>query len=266
MNHAVPPLVVVELRLMISVVILGGILAVFRPRLLRLGRGDVLPLVLLGLFGIAAIQGTYYSNVGLVGVGLAILLQYLAPALIVAWEAATGTRPLTAERVIALALALGGTALLVLANGASVARANPRGMALGLASAGFFAFYIVYAKRVLARLSPWTVLFYGFLVAGLFWMLVWPPARIAAQGYGARTWALFLYIALASALIPFGLFYAGLRRVEAGRAGITALLEPIVAIGSSALWLGEGLTPAQGAGAFLVLLSVGWVQWSDRVP
>jgi DME family drug/metabolite transporter len=258
MKHDVPPLHIVELRLAVSVVLLA-IAFLFRPRLFRIGRADILPLVLLGTVGIAAVQGTYYSNVGLVGVGLAILLQYLAPALVVAWVALHTRRPPPPARVLALVLATAGTALLVLADGAQLARANPLGVALGLASAGFFAFYILYAKRVLARVGPWTVLFYGFLVALLFWMVFVPPSAIAHAGYEPRTWGVFVAIGLGSALVPFGLFYEGLKRLDAPRAGIVALLEPIVAIGSSAWWLGEGLSWSQGVGAALILLGVGIV-------
>jgi len=257
MKHDIPPLTVVELRLSISVVILAVMFALFRPALFRIGKGDVLPLVILGTLGIAAVQGSYYTNVSWIGVGLAILLQYLAPTLVVAYEALVQRRAPGRLELAALLCATLGVALLVLADGAAVARANPKGIVLGLASAGFFAFYIVYAKRLVSRISPFTVLFYGFLVAALFWMIFQPPSRIAAAHYDARTWALFLAIALGSALVPFGLFYAGLARLDASRAGIVALLEPIVAIGSSAWWLAEGLTWSQAAGAALILLGVG---------
>ena len=264
MKHDIPPLTVVELRLAISVVLLAVIFALFRPALFKIGRGDVLPLVILGTLGIAAVQGSYYTNVSWIGVGLAILLQYLAPALVVAYEALAHHRAPRRLELAALVCATLGVALLVLADGGAVARANPQGIALGLASAGFFAFYIIYAKRLVARLSPFTVLFYGFLVAALFWMIWEPPARIAAAHYDGRTWALFLAIALGSALIPFGLFYAGLARLDASRAGIVALLEPIVAIGSSAWWLAEGLTWSQAAGAALILLGVGLAARTGR--
>lgn len=257
MKHNVPPLVVVELRLAISVVLLAVIIAIARPALFRIARADVLPLVLLGTLGIAAVQGSYYTNVSWIGVGLAILLQYLAPVLVVAYEALVARRVPRPLELAAVACATVGVALLVLADGAAAARANPAGIALGLASALFFAFYIVYAKRLLARLSPFTVLFYGFLVAALFWMFFQPPWAIAAAHYDARAWGLFLVIALGSALVTFGLFYAGLARLDASRAGIAALLEPIVAIGSSAWLLGEGLTLSQAAGAALILIGVG---------
>jgi drug/metabolite transporter (DMT)-like permease len=264
MGHDVPPLVVVELRLMLSVIVLAIAFALLRPALFRIGRADVGPLLILGIVGIAAVQGTYYTNVSWVGVGLAILLQYLAPALVVAWEAVRERRWPSAGRLVALALATAGVALLVLADGAALARANPAGVALGLASAAFYAFYILYAKGLVARLSAWTVLFYGFLVAGLFWMVFVPPWTIAAAHYPATTWGLLGVIALSSALVPFGLFFAGLKRVAAARAGIVSLLEPIVAIGSAALFLGERLSPVQGVGALLILAGVGWVAVSER--
>ena len=264
MKHDIPPLTVVELRLSISVVILAVIFALFRPALFRIGRGDVLPLIILGTLGIAAVQGSYYTNVSWIGVGLAILLQYLAPTLVVAYEALVQRRAPSRLELAALLCATLGVALLVLADGGAVARANPQGIALGLASAAFFAFYIVYAKRLVSRISPFTVLFYGFLVAALFWMIFQPPSRIAAAHYDARTWALFLAIALGSALVPFGLFYAGLARLDASRAGIVALLEPIIAIGSSAWWLAEGLTWSQAAGAALILLGVGLATRTGR--
>lgn len=264
MNRAVPALVIVELRLMMSVLVLAVAFALLRPALFRVGRGDLVRLVVLGTVGIAAVQGTYYTNVGWVGVGLAILLQYLAPALVVAWQAIVARRLPPRPHMISLAIATAGVALLVLADDAAVARANPAGVLLGLASAAFYAFYIVYAKVLVTRLSAWTVLFYGFLVAGLFWMVFVPPWTIAAAGYDAGQWAVFAAIALGSALLPFAMFFAGLARVDAARAGIVALLEPIVAIGSAALFLREGLSIAQGAGALLILVGVGLVAASER--
>ena len=257
MERGVPPLVVVELRLAISVVLLALGFALFRPALFRIARADALHLVILGVFGIAAVQGSYYTNLNLVGVGLAILLQYLAPTLVVGWEALVERRRPRPIVLAALVAATAGVALLVLADDAALARANPLGVGVGLASAVVFAFYIVYAKRLLATLSPWTVLFYGVLVAAVFWMGVESPARIAGAHYRLDTWGLFLAIALGSALVPFALFYAGLARLSASRAGIVALLEPIVAIGSSALFLHEGLSVSQSLGALLILLGVG---------
>jgi len=103
---------VVELRLGTAVLLLAPWLAWRRPAALRITRADVPRFVVLGLIGVAAIQGSYYYSISVLGVGLAILLQYLAPAMIVAWQAARGVRT-TWPTLASVAAAITGTALLV---------------------------------------------------------------------------------------------------------------------------------------------------------
>jgi drug/metabolite transporter (DMT)-like permease len=64
---------------------------------------------------------------------------------------------------------------------------------------------------------------------------------------------LFLVLGVFSTLVPFFLFYAGLRRMPAAETGIVATLEPLVAVLSAAVFLGEGLGVRQWIGAGLVL-------------
>src|SRR5262249_45242096 len=85
-DRHVPPLTVVELRLSIAAIVLFAFLLVRRRDALRIQRGDIGYFVLLGLLGVAAVQGSYYYSISKLGIGLAILIQYLAPTLIVAFE------------------------------------------------------------------------------------------------------------------------------------------------------------------------------------
>jgi len=251
-DRHIPPLSLVELRLAVSVALLGPWLAWRNPSALRVRREDWIYLLVLGLVGVTAIQGTYYYSVSVLGVGLAILLQYLAPTLIVLYEAARGAR-VGGATVLALMLALAGTALLVGNVDRAAIHARPFQWAIGFSAAFVFAFYIVFSKRALRRYAPDTVLFYTFTIATLAMAVVTPPWRIAAAGYDATTWALFVVMGVASALVPFKLFYAGLKRLSPAQTGILATLEPVVAVLSSALFLHEGLRPLQWLGALCVL-------------
>jgi len=107
--------------------------------------------------------------------------------------------------------------------------------------------------RGLARYAPETLLFYTFSIAAILWACVTPPWKIVRAGYGPDLWALFAILGVFSTLVPFALFNAGLRSLAAPQAGIIATLEPVVAVASSALLLGEGLRPVQYLGALLVL-------------
>jgi drug/metabolite transporter (DMT)-like permease len=115
-----------------------------------------------------------------------------------------------------------------------------------------------------ARVPQLAVNFYSFAGAALVWAFAVPPWRLAGAGYSASQWGLFLAIAVFSVLVPFGLFYRGLARLETWRAALTAMLEPVVAALSAWVFLGEGLAPAQWLGAGLLLAGIGWMQWEER--
>jgi drug/metabolite transporter (DMT)-like permease len=250
----VPPLTVVELRLAIAGTALGLWLALRNPAALRVRREDWLYILVLSFFGVATVQASYYYSISVLGVGLAILIQYIAPTLIVLVDVVRG-HPVHRLTIVAVLAALCGTALLVGNAGALARSATPMQWVIAFSSAVWFAFYVLFSKRGLDRYPPETVLFYSFAIAAAFWAIVTPPARILAAGYDTRTWLLFLCLGIFSTLVPFSLFYAGLKRMRPAEAGIIATLEPVIASVSAAVLLGEGLMPIQWLGAGLVLLA-----------
>ncbi|MEK9137595.1 MAG: DMT family transporter, partial [Bacteroidota bacterium] len=56
------------------------------------------------------------------------------------------------------------------------------------------------------------------------------------------------------------LYFAGMQYVPASRAAVTSTLEPVVAIVSAAVFLGEMLQPGQVVGAVIVLCAIGLLQ------
>lgn len=243
---------VVEMRLLIATSVLLAYLAIARRASLRIERRDVPYMLTLGLFGVATVQGSYYFTISKLGVGLAILLQYLAPTLIVGFDLVRG-RWVGWSMLIAVLLALAGTALLVGGVNATALAAKPLYWVVGFFSAFAFAFYVVYSKRGLERYAPETVLLYTFATAGIFWAFKTPPWRIVAAHYDASIWALFGILGLFSTLVPFALFYSGLRRLPAAEASVIATAEPLAAIVFAAIFLHERLGPMQLFGAALVL-------------
>ncbi len=251
-DRHVPPLTAVEVRLTIATVVLFLFLLARRPAALRIQRRDLGYFVVLGLFGVAAVQGSYYFSISKLGVGLAILIQYLAPTLIVAFELLRG-RWVGWTMIAAVACATAGTALLVGGVSSEALHAKPLYWAISFASAFVFAFYIVYSKRGLARYAPETVLLYTFGIAAVFWMIVTPPWRIVTAGYPPSVWVVFVVLGLFSTLVPFGLFYLGLRRLPASETSVIATAEPLVAMFTAGFFLHEQLRPLQFVGAALVL-------------
>lgn len=251
-SRQVDPLVVVELRLTIASIALAAILALFRRSALRVAMADIPRFLLLGIFGVAAVQGSYYYSISKLGVGLAILIQYLAPALIVALDLVRG-RWVGWTMIGAVLCALLGTILLVGGVRVGQVQVSPLDWGISFYSAVAFAFYIMNSKRVLARYAPETVLLYTFIIAAVFWAFRNPPWVIAASHYPAEIWAMFVLLGFLSTLVPFALFYMGLRRLPAAEAGVIATSEPLVAMITAAVFLGEKLGAMQLVGAAFVL-------------
>lgn len=251
-DRHVDSLTVVELRLAIATLVLFAALVTTRRDLLRIRAADVPYFATLGLFGVATVQASYYYSIAHLGVSFAILLQYLAPTLIVAFDLVRG-RWVGWSMIVAVACALAGTVLLVGGIAPASLDASPLHWTVGFFSAVAFAFYVKFSKRGLERYQPATVLFYTFLVAGLFWAIRTPPWKIAAAGYGADLWLMFVALGLFSTLVPFTLFYSGLRWLPAAEAGVIATSEPLLVIVAAGVFLHERLGPMQLTGAVFVL-------------
>jgi drug/metabolite transporter (DMT)-like permease len=80
------------------------------------------------------------------------------------------------------------------------------------------------------------------------------------SGVHLPVWALVLWIVVLGTIAPFSLIVGALRHVTATRAGVTAMLEPVVATVVAWAWLREALAPAQLAGAAIVLAAIGLAQ------
>ncbi|MEY4373843.1 MAG: hypothetical protein RL760_9 [Candidatus Eisenbacteria bacterium] len=253
-DSGVPPLQAVELRVSIAFTVLL-LWTLFRDRRAwRIERRDVGYLAVLGLVGVTAVQATYYHAIATLGVGMAILLQYLAPSLIVLWHLLRGQRP-QPSMLFAVLFALIGTGCIVRGMDARTMHATSFDWFIGFASAVIFAFYILYSKRGLLRYRPETLLLYTFGIAALFWMVVIPPTHIVEAGYPMAVWLRFGLLGVFSTLVPFWAFYAGLRRLPPAEASVIATLEPVIGIVASAVFLHESLGVVQMFGAAAVIFA-----------
>jgi len=94
-NNAFDPLTLVTIRLTLSSLLLVLTLAVVDRHRLVLHRRHVLPLAILGLFGMATNQATYFYAISVTSVAVAIFLQYLAPVLVALYDVIIGGRRLS---------------------------------------------------------------------------------------------------------------------------------------------------------------------------
>lgn len=253
-------LLIVQMRITLSCLILVPAFLVVRPRLLRVAPRDLPDLALLGILGVAGSNFTYYFAIQETNVATAILMQYLAPVLVLAWAAATGEERFTPLKAGAAAVSLGGCFLAIAGDDLGVLRLSGWGLVAGIGAAVCWAFTNVQVRRMVKKYSVWTCLAWSFLFATLFWLFINSPAEIAAAGHGTETWSVLLLFAVISVLIPHSLYYNGVRHLTPARAIITATIEPVLAITTAALFVGEVPGAMRVVGAALVLGAIALLQ------
>jgi uncharacterized membrane protein len=153
-------------------------------------RRDELPLLLTyGVAGVAMLRLTYFVAIDRLPVGVALLLQYLAPLLIALWARLVTREPVRRTVWFALGLSLVGLALVGRVwDGAFL---DPVGVVAGIGAAVSFTTYFLAGERGLGRRDPVTFSFWGFFLGSLFWSALRPwwtldRAVVGGQHVAAR--------------------------------------------------------------------------------
>lgn len=266
-NRSIPPLVLVEFRLLGSFVLLAALLAALNPAELRQALGlvfrrtDARYFLIYGTAGMAMVQLSYFLAISEGSVATAIFLQYLAPVLTAIYFGLLRRKRLEGNVKLSLLLAVCGSGLLLLGSGTGLATST-LGLFAGLASAGFLSFYTIYGARGVSAYGPRILLLGALGVGSVAVMPFFPPWRVAGLGWAAADWLFIAYLAVFGTLIPFMMFLAGLRTVAPVQATLTAMLEPVLATAFAWVLLGEALRLPQLAGGALIITAVAWLQIS----
>jgi drug/metabolite transporter (DMT)-like permease len=241
--------------------------AATRPASLRVHLGDLPLLIALGVGGLALVQWSYFYAIARLEIGIALLIQFVGPILVALWARFVFGEQVRQRIWLALCLALAGLTLIVEVWRGG--RLSSAGISAAVVAAITYAAYILLAERGVRRRDPISLSAWGFLFATLFWSLLapwwdFPGGRIndsvSLLGNLASShlsvWLLMLWMIVLGTIVPFLLVVGALRHISATRAGVTGMLEPVVAILVAWAWLGESLDPVQLGGAGLTLAGI----------
>jgi len=261
MTGPLSPARLVFYRSVLSALMLLAVLLWRDRSLLRLGRKDLPFFLAMGMLGLALTQFTYYAAIQSLNVGMAILLQYLAPLWMLLFERLWLKIPLTRARIAALTLALAGCAMVSVETGSTLHWGN-LGVLLGLTAGVCFAFYTLMTRQALKSHRDLTVLFYSFLFSALFWAASPSSWQPLSQIESFKIW-MILYVAVFGTIFPYLLFMRAMKHLSASHTGIISTLEPVVAAVIAWTFLQEQLTVLQLCGGFCVLLAIVILQRSS---
>jgi drug/metabolite transporter (DMT)-like permease len=255
-NQGLSPSMLVQMRSAFSFIILFGTLALFKRELIRLSKKDLPFLITFAIVGMGMVNFMYFYTVSKTNVVTAVLLQYTGIVFIAIFAVSFQGERLTWIKVISLVSAFSGCFLMVGGYDLNLLRLHAVGLVCGLTAALFYAFYTLYGEWGVKRYNPWTMVVYAFGFIALFWALFVTPWEYSQRGFSLTWWPHLLYVVIVGTVIPFGLFFQGVKYIRATRASITSTLEPIIGGVVSYFLLGETLFPLQIIGAISVIVAI----------
>jgi drug/metabolite transporter (DMT)-like permease len=258
-----------EVRSTGAALLLFTAVALIRPKSLRVSPREAVYLLLFGVFGLAFVHFFYFLAISRLDIGIALVIQYIAPVLIALWARFFVHEPVRRRLWVALALSLTGLTLVVELWGGG-GTLNTTGVGASLAGAVAYALYILMADHSLRQgRDAFSLLGWGFIFAALFWAVAqpwwtFPVDSLTGEtsllgrlgGFEAPVWLLVGYIVIFGTIVPFLLMVSALHYIPPARATIVAMAEPVMAGLAAWAWLGEELSAGQIVGGILVLAGI----------
>jgi drug/metabolite transporter (DMT)-like permease len=264
-----PAAAVTARALTAGIVLLPFVLVALRGRWSALWRGRW-RILGMGLIGVAFTQAAYFAALRRIPVSTALLIEYLAPLLLVGFAWATTRRTPRPTVLLGSALAVGGL-ILVIGPGALQA-VDPVGLALAFSAAIGCALYFVIAARPADGLPPVALAGSGLLLAGVVLALVGATGALPFTatfgdvplfGSPVPWWAPLLVVAVIGTAVAYATGITASAILGSRLASFIGLLEVVSASMFAWLLLDEKLTLLQFVGGALILGGIAAVR-SER--
>jgi drug/metabolite transporter (DMT)-like permease len=225
-----------------------------------------------GIFPIAGAQLCYYNAVAHLSVGVALLLEYTAPVLVVGWLWATTRRRPTNLTLAGVALAVAGIMLVL--NVFAGAHINAAGVGWGLAAS-----YFMLSDKVGAEgdddasLNPITLAAGGLIVGaattGGLGVSGVMPLTFTTNDTVVAGWTMswivpVVALGVITTAIAYTLGIMGISRLRPRFASLVGLSEVLFAVLAAWLLLGQAITLSQAVGGAVVLAGLALARQGDR--
>lgn len=275
MGSGLSPEAFTTLRVTGATLVFVAYAACFRRSALRRPRGSGLLLVIaLGVVGVAGLQLTYNVAIDRLPLGLALLIEFLAPVLVVLWVRFVRKEHVRPQMWGAVVLAVGGLAVVSRVwNGLAF---DGLGIVMALLAAVCFATYFLLGEHNVGLDDPLRIILWAFVVATVCMNVIRPiwttpslPSTTSGLGrlgdVAVSPWLVLGVVVVLGTVVPFFLEMVALRHLPATIVTVVAMLEPVIAVVLGWGWFRESLTAVQVLGVAAVLAGIVLAQTSRRV-
>lgn len=257
---------IVALRVLSATLMLLAYLLLRNPDLLRIRIRDSFYFLGTGVVSISFFNWCYFTAIREVSLSVAVILLYTGPAFVIVMSRIFFGERFTKQKIGALILTTAGCALVVELIPFRSEAVSWYGILIGLGSGFGYALYSIFGKTALGRYPTLTILFYTFLAASVAMVPLsglLSPANYSMLG-DSRSLLWTLGLGFFPTVLAYLFYTEGLSKIEAGKASITAMLEPVAATLLGVGLFNEILSAYQLTGMVLVLSSILLIQFRRR--
>ena len=253
----VPPILFAFVRFGSAFLVLLAVLK-WREGSVGLPRGDILPLLLLGLAGFGLYQDLWASALGRTTASNSALITAATPVSTMLIAAAVGSDTFSRGKVIGAAISLSGAVGVVGATHGFGFTGASAGDLMTFIATLCWACYVAFGAPVLRRHSPlrtatWAI---GFGCLGMLPLAGWQLTTFDPSHIHASTIGLFLFCALLAAAAANVVMFEAVKVLGPTRAMLFQFLVPAFAVVLAALFLGEAIVVGQVVGGAVIVLGI----------
>lgn len=219
-------------------------------------------LLIFGLLGIALAQYSYFKAIAISGVGVATVLQYVAPTLLIIYLFLRYFKKPTPAEFCCVLLALTGTICIVSQEGLDISTINGDALFWGLISAASICVYTLQPIELLKKYSTTSIVGFAMFICGILSLAMFQQID-SETIWDGMTWLGLFTIIILGTVVSFNAYIEGVRRIGAIQGSILSSLEPISAALFGWALLGNEFTLVGIFGMFCIIATVFIIAW-DR--
>ena len=216
---------------------------------------DILKLLNFSFFGLLICQGTFFLTIKHTNAGMATVIQYIGPVIIMLYYCVIGRRWPLPREVIAIVVSLFGTVLIATHFDFSKLNISTLGLFWGLLSAFGLASYNIFSISLTTKYGVMPIMAWGLLIAGVV-VYFTTGSNYVPDNFTLIDFICMSGVVIIGTILSFSLYLEGVRLIGAVTGSIIGCFEPIAAIMFSFLLLGTTFGSIDLIGAGFILSAV----------
>ena len=216
---------------------------------------DILKLLNFSFFGLLICQGTFFLTIKYTNAGMATVIQYIGPVIIMLYYCIIVRRWPLPREVIAIVVSLFGTVLIATHFDFSKLNISTLGLFWGLLSAFGLASYNIFSISLTTKYGVMPIMAWGLLIAGVVVYFA-TGSNYIPDNFKLIDFICMSGVVIIGTILSFSLYLEGVRLIGAVTGSIIGCFEPIAAIIFSFLLLGTIFGTIDLIGAAFILSAV----------